>query len=505
MLSKDVISGFVRTNLSSKFDEATESPDFHKEMWDVFCSKHPLVAVSAPRGHAKTTGGTVSYGLATLLFRQRKFMLLVSDTESQAMMFLGFFKEHLQDNEAVAQLFNLKRDDKGKVKFIKDSESDIIVEFEDGQKFRIIAKGAEQKLRGLIWNGTRPDIILGDDMENDELVMNKERREKMRRWFYSAFLPCRSANGIVRLVGTILHMDSLLERLMPLTYDRWTHKEPLKMWSERKRAGWLGVKYRAHNEDFSAVLWPTRFPQAKLADIRQNYIDQGMPDVYSQEYLNIPLDETVAYFKRRDFMELSKEAMQNPINYYITADLAVSKEERADYSVFVIAGIDEAKNIQLRRVIRERMDAREIVDTLIMLQRIYSPQVIGIEEMQVSKAIGPFLNEEMIRTGVFINIMKLKHGGKDKIQRARSVQARMRANTIYFDKSGDWYNTFEEELCRFPRDTHDDQVDAFAYLGVMLESLIEAPTRIEIEEEEWNERTSGADFGRDGRSALCGY
>ena len=94
------------------------------------------------------------------MFRQRKFMLLVSDTEAQAMMFLGFFKEHLQDNEALINLFGLKRNDDGKVIFIKDTESDIIVQFADGHKFRIIAKGAEQKLRGLIWNGSRPDIIL---------------------------------------------------------------------------------------------------------------------------------------------------------------------------------------------------------------------------------------------------------------------------------------------------------------------------------------------------------
>jgi hypothetical protein len=73
---------------------------------------------------------------------------------------LGFFKEHLQDNDALIDLFGIRKDEKGQVKFIKDSESDIIVELAGGHKFRIIAKGAEQKLRGLIWNGTRPDIIL---------------------------------------------------------------------------------------------------------------------------------------------------------------------------------------------------------------------------------------------------------------------------------------------------------------------------------------------------------
>ena len=82
------------------------------------------------------------------------------------------------------------KDKEGKVAFLKDTETDIIVQFTDGHTFRIIAKGAEQKLRGLLWNGSRPDIIICDDMENDELVLNKDRREKMRRWFYSAFIVC---------------------------------------------------------------------------------------------------------------------------------------------------------------------------------------------------------------------------------------------------------------------------------------------------------------------------
>jgi hypothetical protein len=127
-----------------------------------------MVAISAPRGHAKTTGVTVSYGLATLLFRQRKFMILVSDTEAQATMFLAFFKEHLQDNDTLIDLFGIKRDpETNKVKFLKDTETDVIVAFDDGKRFRIIAKGAEQKLRGLIWNGSRPDIILCHEKDTD--------------------------------------------------------------------------------------------------------------------------------------------------------------------------------------------------------------------------------------------------------------------------------------------------------------------------------------------------
>jgi predicted phage terminase large subunit-like protein len=505
MLTAPVVEGFVGSILASKFDDAVKTPEFHREGWRLFCSKDKMVALAAPRGHAKTTGMTVSYGLATLLFRERKFMLLVSDTESQAAMFLGYFKEQLQENTELVELFGLKRNEKGQVQFVKETETDIIVEMEDGHKFRVIAKGAEQKLRGLIWNGTRPDIILCDDMENDELVMNKDRREKMRKWFYSALLPCISSKGIIRVVGTILHMDSLLERLMPKPYDRFSHQDGLRLWSEARRNGWTSIKYKAHNEDFSQVLWPEKHSKESLKQKQAEYLGMGMPDVYSQEYLNVPLDESVAYFKRNDFEHITEDDAKLPLTYYVTADLAISEADRADYSVFIIAGMDEFRRIHVKNVIRERLDGREIVDTLLNLQRVYDPEIVGIEEMQVSKAIGPFLNEEMVKENTYLSLVKLKHGGKDKIARARSIQARMRAKSVKFDKGADWYQTFEEELTRFPRDTHDDQVDAFAYLGLLLNTLVEAPTQEELEEEEYFMDLEQSGTHLNGRSTVTGY
>ena len=49
-LTPEVLEGFVKTVLSSKFDEASETPDFHKEAWALCCSRYPMVAIAAPRG-----------------------------------------------------------------------------------------------------------------------------------------------------------------------------------------------------------------------------------------------------------------------------------------------------------------------------------------------------------------------------------------------------------------------------------------------------------------------
>lgn len=503
-LTAEVVAGFVGGVLSSRFDGQSSTPDFHKECWELCCSDEKFVAIAAPRGHAKSTAITLGYGLATLLFRQRKFMLLVSDTESQASLFLGTFKQELQDNAELVDLFGIKRDDKGLVKFVKDSETDIIVECTDGHRFRIIAKGAEQKLRGLIWNGSRPDIIMCDDMENDELVMNKERRDKMRRWFKGALLPCRSDNGVVRIVGTILHMDSLLERLMPNDSEKTTKMEGLKTYSTRKGM-WKAVKYAAHNSDFSELLWASKKSGAEFKLLYEEAVKDGTTDIYSQEYLNKPIDESVSFFKKNDFLKITDEDKEKNLNYYVTADLAISESEKADFSVFIVAAVDEDKMIHVKDVIRERLDGRDIVDTLLSLQRIYEPVAVGVEEMQVSKAIGPFLREEMVKTNTYLNLYPLKPGGKDKLTRARSIQARMRAHGVLFNKEGDWYPIFENECLTFPRGKHDDQVDAFAYLGLMLDKLIEAPTKEEEDDDAYRDelRESGLDGAN--RNRITGY
>jgi len=99
---------------------------------------------------------------------------------------------------------------------------------------------------------------------------------------------------------------------------------------------------------------------------------------------------------------------------------------------------------------------------------------------------------------------KLKPSG-DKLSRARSIQARMRAGAVKFDKEAEWYYTFEEELVRFPRDRHDDQVDAWAYIGLMLDSMQQADTQKQVEEYEYQMDLQEAGLDLAGRNLTTGY
>jgi predicted phage terminase large subunit-like protein len=503
-LTPSVIEGFVNACLIKNFDQATETPDFHRELWNFCCHQDKFVAIAAPRGHGKSTAVTYAYLLAEVLFRKSRYVLIVSDSFSQAGLFLGDVIKELRDNEDIHGLF-------GGLEFIKSTEDDIICKFDDGYTFRIQAKGSEQKLRGLKWLNKRPDLIICDDMESDEQVLNKERREKFRRWFYSALIPCLSVSGKIRIVGTILHLDALLERLMPesqlasLGSKGLKHlvTEDLKQYTGYKTP-WTSIKYRAHTDDFNKILWPARWDKQALIERRNQYVMQGLADAYSQEMLNIPLDDANGFFKKNDFAPLKDEDRKKNLNYYIAADLAISQRQHSDYSVFAVAGMDDEQRLQCVNIIRDRMDAMQIVDTILALQRTYKPELFGIEAGTIQKSIGPYLNEAMLKSDVFVNLVLLKPSG-DKLSRARSMQARMRAGAVKFDKNSDWYQTFEDELMRFPRDRHDDQVDAWAYIGLLLDQMQVAATPQELEDEEY--RFALHEYGHDqiGRSVTTGY
>ena len=112
--------------------------------------------------------------------------------------------------------------------------------------------------------------------------------------------------------------------------------------------------------------------------------------------------------------------------------------------------------------------------------------------------------EEMPKRNVYPNL-ELITPSKDKISRARSIQARCRAGAVKFDKEGEWYDRFEQEITRFPRDRHDDQVDAFAHLGYILDKMVEGSTPEEVEEERYQEELTNSGLNERGRSSVTGY
>ncbi len=481
-LDADLVEGFAGTFLSPMYDNPQPTPDFHREGWRLYCSSHELCTIVAPREHAKSTAFTHDYGLAALLFRIDPYALVVSATEDLAKDHLADIAKILRENDEVIAHFGISG-------LSVDAKTEIVCKFKDGYEFRILAKGAGQKMRGLKWCGRRPGLIICDDLEEDEQVENPDRRAKFRRWFFRALLPCRRRGGLVRLHGTILHEDSLLARL-----------QRSKVWKS------LFFKAHAGFDDYSDILWPEQFPPERLHMIQQGFIEQQDAPGYSQEYLNDPLDSSEAYLRNDWFIPMRDEDHDKEKLICAAADFAISKKDKANRTSFTAGGMDSRNILHFVGAKVGRWDSLEICDELFDFNQRWNPDIFWVEQGQIWNALWPMVQREMQRRGVWINFVT-RVPVKDKASRGRSLQRRMRASGTRWDTQTEWFEPKRQEMLRFTGysdATLDDQFDDAALLSLGFDDLALLDDEDFVPEEEIDFRRQDPRVS-DGRNRVTGY
>lgn len=483
-LTAELIESLSGVYLSPRYDSPQPTPDFHRECWKRYCSNAPACATAAPRGHAKSTALTHDYILANVLFRAETHVLILGASEDMAVGHLVDIRNELQENEDLLRDFKIER-------LLVDQKTDIIAKCTDGHQFRIVARGAEQKIRGMKWRGRRPGLIVFDDIEEDEQVESRERRKKFRRWFQRACMQALRTGGIVRGHGTILHEDSLLAHLM-------------------KDSTWESCCYKAHESfsDFSNILWPEQFPEVHLRFLRQGFINKRDAAGYSQEYLNDPHDYEDAYLRKEDFIPMTEADHEIEKVNCVGVDFAVSKLDSANRSSFTVGGKDTNNIIHIIDQRVARLDSLGIVEEFFSVQSRWSPDIFFVEDGQIWKAIAPMLTSEMQKRDIWLSIKPILPV-KDKAVRGRSLQKRMRAGGCRFNTEASWYPEFEAELLRFTGTSEallDDQFDSASLLSRGFEDFHQVETEDFLTEEEMQFAAQAAAFRKTaGRSAVTGY
>ena len=485
-LSAELIESMAGVFLSPLYDTPSPTPQFHRECWKLYTSDARMCAVAAPRGHAKSTGLTHDYTLAVALFREEQYIIIVGASEEMAIEHLGDIANELHENEDLRQAFKIKD-------FVTNQKTDIIVECTDGYQFRIMARGSELKIRGKKWRGRRPGLIVGDDLEDDEQVENRERRLKFSRWFYRACVQALRDSGKIRVHGTILHEDSLLAGLV-------------------KHSSWKALCFRAHKsfDDFSEILWPEKFSEERLRKIRQSFIEKGDSAGYSQEYLNDPFDNDSAFLRSDDFVEMKEADWEQPKVNYVGCDFAIAKKDTANRTSFTIGGLDVNNLLHVIDQRVDRWDINEIVEEFFSIQIAWQPSCFYVEKGKIWSAIEPILQREMLRRGIFLSFEPLA-SVSDKKVRGRFLQKRMRARAMRFNKQASWYAGYENELRRFTGDSEavlDDQFDSSSILCRGLEEKtpdLEAEDFLTESEEEYIFHSQSLRKIASSRNLVTGY
>jgi predicted phage terminase large subunit-like protein len=462
-LDAGAIEGFSERFLIDHYDERVPTPDIHRQWWKAVTSEHPRVAIAAPRGHAKSTALNHCYGLAASLFQIHPFQLKVCKTWQLACEKLDAARTELQNNQALINSFGVRR-------FVRDTKDDIVVETISPEtkkpyQFRMVAIGMNQAVRGSTFGTTRPTLINCDDIEDEFEVLNPDNRNTNMRWLLRTLIPMGADRVRTRVYGTFVHNDGILARLLIMK-------------------SWLAFRFEACDEQISAssILWMGRFPQQKLQEIRQGFVDADDLQGFNMEYRNLAVDYTTSFFRPEDFIPMTEEDHKKTKLYYVGGDLAFSKKEGRDYTVLTVGGLDSEGILHFVDERRGRWDGKQVIDEMYAIEEAWHPEEWFIESGAIKETLGTALEIRMRDEG-YLNLCPGLIPTKDKAIRSVPLQARMRSKGCKWDDRASWFHEHKAELLEFTqegtRGAHDDRVDADAWLAQGIKRMASPPTEQE--------------------------
>ena len=194
--------------------------------------------------------------------------------------------------------------------------------------------------------------------------------------------------------------------------------------------------------------------------------------VFAQEYMAEFIEAGQGLFKQDwfSYFDLMDDGFYiggggqfNPtmLTHFGAIDVAVTTEERSDYTVITSFALTPDGKLFVEDVFREKIESPDIIPKAKQLASKYNWSYVCIENQGLSK---PFV-QEAARSGLRVKEIKAI---KDKITKSLPLSARMEAGDILFRKGASWLAELERELLTFPVGKKDDMVDA---LGLAASTL----------------------------------
>lgn len=194
----------LRDKVTGEVLRTIHNAPFHNEAARKVRSTPNLKAVFQwPRGHAKSTHFDIFMPL-WLMFQPKRlisFMVIVGKSEDSAIRLLGDIQAELEHNQRIIADFGRQR----------GSASWQDGEFKAANGVKFLACGRGQSPRGLRDRESRPDYIVIDDLDDDELCRNEKRVHDLTDWVKEAlFGSLDVGRGRFIMVGNLISKNSVL-------------------------------------------------------------------------------------------------------------------------------------------------------------------------------------------------------------------------------------------------------------------------------------------------------
>lgn len=358
-----------------------------------------------PRGYIKTWIGTIAYSIWVALPRSSadEFpdgviptnsiynlgsnirILIASYVIGNAMKMIGLIRKTYERNQAMMILFpEVIPDNFNKTKW-SDSEA-TIQRSEDFTESTFEAGGIGGSTTSRHYDLIIEDDLIyacKDDLIGTELQPNQEDIDKAIGWHKLAnSLLVPGSHTCIHNIGT-----------------RWA-KHDLKEYIRKNETSYVTFTRSATVDgdlDLDSIpTWPGMYPINKLRQIR----DAQGPYMFATQYLGKPISPEEMLFKR-EWLQYYKTTEELPklMRIFTTSDLSLwsqpKRKNRASRGVVLTCGWDSKNHVWILRYDIGRFDPSEIIDKLYLHNKLFQPEMIGVEAVYYQKSLLHFLRKEM--------------------------------------------------------------------------------------------------------------
>lgn len=475
-------------DLSDKADAA----EFHVEISGIMdevstTKRNAKTAVAAPRSHAKSTYLTKGFPLHQVVYRLRKYIIIISETPSVSGPNLEWLATQLKHNVKLRADFGPLLSERQQENVRDNSAEFIAWEDRNGSKrqlTKVEAASTGQALRGRNWNGTRPDLIVCDDLEDGKTnAATEEQRTKLREWFQSVVMPLGDPKGektAIIYMGTTVHFDALLMRILykrsdfttkvyralidpPTRGDLWEACRVIYQDHENPRRKTDAEEFYAEHFDAMnegvRVLWAEFQPVWKLMTWKWDNSSKA----FNTEYQNNPLDEESMIFNPAAFTYWDQNSAKRTFSHseYIISmgiDFAMGKQ-RGDYSTIVTTAKHRETGVYyVIDAWGDRVHPDKFLEIIVAKVKQYEPDVIGAEAQAAQEFFVDKLRDYLQAIGFPAhNRVKKVYQRSRKELRIESLLPDIESGKIRFSKA---HTLLLEQYERYGQGAHDDMPDA---------------------------------------------
>lgn len=296
--------------------------------------------------------------------------------------------------------------------------------------------------------GKGADLIVADDYLNTKMALSMLERETALSDFGPNVVTRLNdkEKGIIIIIEQRLHDRDLTGKLIAENQG-YTHLVLPAKFDERKTIS-FGNFHREVGE--GELLDPIRLSQPILDDLKKSL----GTDQFVGQFMQSPVAAGGNMIKLHWFRRIALEIMR--LTKYDTKvvclDSAYKADQLNDPSAMGCFGI-KGEDFDLIDVVCERMEYPELKRRFKAFLDHHKPDYVLIED----KASGQSLIQEL-RQETGYSIIAIKPEG-DKIMRLSNGSAIVEAGRMSLPDQADWLCDFENEVTKFPKAAHDDQVD----------------------------------------------